>query len=49
MRKGSNLFLQLIILSMDQFAQNLRLSGLFGTKVAYIAISSSLHRENDSI
>ena len=32
MRKGSNLFLQLIILSMDQFAQNILLSGLFGTK-----------------
>ena len=32
MRKGNNLFLQLIIFSMDQFAQILRLSGLSGTK-----------------
>ena len=44
MRKGSNLFLQLIILSMDQFEQTPLLSGLFGTqKVADIDISSSLY------
>ena len=32
MRGGSNMFLQLFILSMDQFAQSLWLIGLFGTK-----------------
>ena len=32
MCKGGNLFLQLIILSMDQFALFFDLSGLFGTK-----------------
>ena len=32
MCKGSNLFLQLIIVSMDQFTYFLDLSGLFGTE-----------------
>ena len=32
MCKGGNLFLQLIILSMDQFALYFRLSRLFGPK-----------------
>ena len=41
MCKGSNMFLQLIILSKDQFALYILVSGLFGPQVADIAISLS--------
>ena len=41
MRKGGNLFLQLIILSMDQFAVYFYWADYSGLKVADIAIFSS--------
>ena len=41
MSKGGNLFLWLIILSMDQFALYLQLSAFLDLKLADIAISLS--------
>ena len=49
MCKGGNLFLQLIIVSMDQFAYFLDCDDYLELKVADIAISSSSHLKTASI